>query len=197
MTDRGLKHSVTWLTEAHREIDQLQKETQREMKETQRVVREIGRKLGRVDDKFGSYTEGLALPSMTKILTRRFHMKKVMARSRSFLDGRELEVDVLAYSEVTKEVYIVEVKSHLRQDAIEQMQRILREFYDFYPEHRDKKVFGILAALAPNTAPSEVQEQVLREGIYLARIHDDEFKLQVPRGFKPRAYGPPPPAAVA
>lgn len=31
-------------------------------------------------------------------------------------------------------------------------------------------------------------ERVLRSGIYLARIHDEEFELQVPEGFQPRAF---------
>jgi hypothetical protein len=37
-------------------------------------------------------------------------------------------------------------------------------------------------------APEDVQERVLREGIYLARIHDEEFELDVPKDFEPRAY---------
>jgi hypothetical protein len=31
-------------------------------------------------------------------------------------------------------------------------------------------------------------EKVLREGIYLAHIHDDQFVIQVPEAFQPRAW---------
>lgn len=31
-------------------------------------------------------------------------------------------------------------------------------------------------------------EKALREGFYLARIHDGQLELQVPDGFKPRAF---------
>ena len=65
------------------------------------------------------------------------------------------------------------------------MKKILREFRDFFPEHEDKKVYGILAAV---DAPEDVRERVLREGIYLARIHDEEFELAVPKDFNPRAF---------
>jgi hypothetical protein len=78
-----------------------------------------------------------------------------------------------------------EVKSHLREDGLEQMKKILREFRDFFPEHKNKKIYGILTAV---DGPLDVQEKVLREGIYLARIHDEEFELDVPEDFKPRAY---------
>jgi RecB family endonuclease NucS len=80
---------------------------------------------------------------------------------------------------------VVEVKSHLREDGLDQLRRILREFREFFPEHAGKKVYGILAAV---DIPDDVAEKTLREGIYLARIHDDQFELQVPEGFQPRAY---------
>lgn len=51
--------------------------------------------------------------------------------------------------------------------------------------HRDKKLYGILAAV---DIPRDVRAKVLRSGIYLARIHDEEFELEVPEGFEPRAY---------
>jgi RecB family endonuclease NucS len=77
------------------------------------------------------------------------------------------------------------VKSHLRDDGIEQMLRILREFHDFFPGHAGKKVYGILAAVS---IPEDVEKRVLREGIYLARIHDENFEISVPEDFQPRAY---------
>ena len=97
-----------------------------------------------------------------------------------------MEVDVLAYSNSgTNEVYVVEVKSHLREESIQQMLKTLREFRSFFPEHRDKKLFGILAAV---DAPPELQKKVLREGIYLANIHDGVFEIQVPDDFQPRTF---------
>jgi hypothetical protein len=154
-------------------------------KETARQLRELGRKIGSVDGKFGSFTEAMALPSMSKILRQRFQMDTVLPRACSEIDGRELEIDVLALSRSVDEVYIVEVKSHLRQEGIDQIKETLRQFHDFFPGHRGKKVYGILAAV---DIPSQVREKVLREGIYLARIHDEEFELRVPAGFKARAF---------
>jgi hypothetical protein len=178
-TDRQLK-------EARQETERLFQNNAREQEETARQLRELGKQLGGLGDKFGSYTEGLALPAMTKILTQRFHMDTVAARAQSRRNGRTFEVDVLAYSESgIDEVYIVEVKSHLREEALDQMKKILAEFHEFFPGHRHKKVYGILAAVE---APEPVRQKVLREGIYLARVHDGQFELQVPEGFQPRAY---------
>jgi hypothetical protein len=169
-----------------KESDQLDKEIKQLQKESARERRELRQQLGGLSDKFGSFTEGLALPSMTKILTRRFHMTVVSPRVLARSDGRSFEVDVMAYSESgVGEVYLVEVKSHLRQEAIAQMKTTLREFRHFFPGHAGKKVYGILAAV---DAPERVRQRVLEEGIYLARIHDGQFELQVPAGFQPRAF---------
>ena len=166
--------------------DRQMEETAQYIKETDRQLRELKAHIAGLSDKFGGFTEGLALPSMTKILRQRFHMNVVMPRVLSHLNGRSFEVDVMAYSHAEESaVYIVEVKSRLRYEAIVQMKRTLQEFPDFFPLHRGKKVYGILAAV---DAPAAVRQKALDEGIYLARIHDDEFEIDVPAGFKPRAF---------
>jgi len=164
----------------HAELVEVQK---RETAETDRQLQEIWRQLRGLGEKLGSFTEGS--PAMAKFLMEQFGMTTVAPRMRSLRNGRSLELDVLAYNSQTNEAYVVEVKSHLREDGLEQLRRILRDFREFFPEHAGKKVYGILAAV---DIPDDVAEKILREGIYLARIHDDQFELQVPDGFQPRVY---------
>ena len=154
--------------------------------ETDRILQENARQLQRLGEKFGGFTEGMAYPSMQKILFERFGMSVISARVSSRKNGRSLEIDVLAYANrEVNEVYVVEVKSHLREDGLQQMLRILREFHEFYPGHEDKKVYGILAAV---DAPEDLRERVLSQGIYLANIHDDTFEIRVPETFQSRAF---------
>jgi len=161
------------------EIDRLHQESQRQIEENWRQINRLG-------EKWGGFTEGLALPSMTKILKQRFGVSFVAPRVRAFRDGRAMEVDVLAYSNSdSNAVYVVEVKSHLREEGLQQMLKILRDFRIFYPQFQDKTLYGILAAV---DAPLELQERILREGIYLANIHDGVFEIRVPDDFKPRAF---------
>jgi hypothetical protein len=156
-----------------------------QLQETDRQLKELGRQIGGLGDKFGSFTEGLALPSMGKILGERFGMDTIFPSVRARTNGHSMEIDVLASSKQRDEVFVVEVKSHLREEALDQMRRILREFHDFFPDYKGRKLYGILAAV---DAPDEVRRKVLREGIYLARVHDGHFELQVPEGFEPRAF---------
>lgn len=177
-TDRQLKQT-----------DRHLKQTDRQLKQTDRQLKELGKQLGGLGDKFGSFTEGMAYPSMRKLLEERFGMNVVAPRVHARRNGHNFELDVLAYSNGGKdEVYVVEVKSHLRDDGLQQMLRILEQFPEFFPEHRDKKLYGILATV---DAPDDLEAEVLRHGIYLARIHGDVFELRVPEGFEPRSFQAP------
>ena len=73
MTDDELKELVASLAIT-------QKETDRQLQETDKQLRDLGKQIGGLGEKFGGFTEGLALPSRTKILTEQFGMKVVMPR---------------------------------------------------------------------------------------------------------------------
>jgi hypothetical protein len=180
MTDQELKDLVASIG-----VYQRQPESEQDREDTDQLLRELDKQMRKLGEKFGGITEGLALPSMTQFLERRFGMKVVAPRIRARQNGHSMEVDVLAYSDDRDEVFLVEVKSHLREDALDQMRKMLREFHEFFPGHEGKKLYGILAAV---DAPEDVRKKVLDEGIYLARVHDGHFELQVPEDFQPRAF---------
>ncbi|MFM5956466.1 MAG: hypothetical protein ACKOQ2_04740, partial [Dolichospermum sp.] len=81
--------------------------------------------------------------------------------------------------------YLVELKSHAREESITQIQSILQRFRTLFPEHKDKKLYGILAAVHLS---SELREKILQEGFYVARIHDQVFELDIPDNFQPQTY---------
>jgi len=171
------------------DTDRLLKELVQEKRETDRQLRELGKQIDGLGNKFGSFTEGLALPSMEKILRRRFGVDTVAPSVRVARGGQHLELDVLAYanSEVNA-AYVVEVKSHLREEHIQQLLEILEQFADWFPEHRGKQLYGILAAVH---IPAALRPRVLEQGLYLAHIHDNLFELQVPDDFQPRRFDRP------
>ncbi|GCE58663.1 DUF3782 domain-containing protein [Microcystis aeruginosa] len=188
-TDKQLKEVSQQQKETDRQLketDRQQKETERRQQETDRQLKELGRQIGGLGAKFGSFTEGLALPSMETILRQRFGMEVVSPSVRVSKDGKHLEIDVLAYTNgQLNTAYIVEVKSHAREESITQLKSILQRFRSFFPEHKDKKLYGILASV---DLSNELREKILQEGFYVARIHDQVFELDIPDNFQPRPY---------
>jgi len=186
MTDHELKELVASLVTAQKETDRQMKETDRQMKQTDRQIKELGKQIGGLGEKFGSFTEGLALPSMTRLLSERFGMEVVSPSVRVSKQGEHMEIDVLAYANSDiNEAYLVEVKSHAREESIEQLRNLLERFRRFFPEHKNKTAYGILAAV---DLPDALRERILKAGFYVARIHDQVFELDVPANFRPKPY---------
>ncbi|MFM8333294.1 MAG: DUF3782 domain-containing protein [Candidatus Methylumidiphilus sp.] len=188
-TDRRMQETDRQMQETDRrmqETDRRMQETDRQMQQTDRMVKELGKQIGGLGEKFGSFTEGLALPSMQRILRERFGMEVVSPSVRVSKQGQHLEIDVLSYANTEiNEAYVVEVKSHAREEAIEQLRGILERFHEFFPEHRGKKVYGILASV---DVSAQMRERILKAGFYVARIHEQVFELDVPDDFKAKAY---------
>jgi hypothetical protein len=176
--------------ETDRQLKELGKQTDRQLKElgkqTDRQLKELGKQIGGLGAKFGSFTEGLALPSMEKILRQRFGMETTSPSVRVSKGGQHIEIDVLAYANgELNTAYIVEVKSHAREESITQLKIILQRFRAFFPEHKDKQLYGILAAV--DMSP-DLREKTLQEGFYVAHIHDEVFELDIPENFQPQSY---------
>ncbi|CCI12396.1 conserved hypothetical protein [Microcystis aeruginosa PCC 9806] len=188
-TDKQLKETDLLLKEVsqqQKENAQQIKETDRQQQKTDKQLKELGKQIGGLGAKFGSFTEGLALPSMETILRQRFGMEVISPSVRVSKNGQHLEIDVLAYTNgELNTAYIVEVKSHAREESITQLKSILQRFRSFFPEHKDKKLYGILASV---DLSNELREKILQEGFYVARIHDQVFELDIPDNFQPQTY---------
>ena len=196
MTDQELRDFISELSVSTAELRKSQQETEkrqqeaaRQIEQTGKQIKQVNKQLGELGSKFGSFAEGMALPSMEKILRDHFKMDVVTPRATSRLNGRMIEIDVMAYDNGSRnELYIVEVKSHLTREGIGQILKTIEEFPKFFGAHRGRTVYGIIAAV---DIPLNLRAEVLKKGLYLARIHDGTFELLTPKNFKPRAFTAP------
>lgn len=180
--------------EADARIRAAQAETDRQLQATDRQLQELARQakrtqpeIGGLANKFGGFTEGLAWPSLSRIFEDRFHLDVSGPRIRARRNGDSIELDAFAYSNHGLDLALVtEVKSRFREEHLVAMKKKLVSFPKFFPEHKDKELHGLVAAV---DIPEQLAERVLREGIYLARIRDDTFVLDLPDDFTPRSWG--------
>lgn len=189
-TDSRYKEVADRFKETDQRLDQRFKETDQRLdqrfKETDRQIKELGKQIGGLGNKFGGFTEGMAFPSMQRILRDQFKMEFVSPRVEVRKNGESIEWDVLAYSnEGIKTVYVVEVKSRLREEHLDEMLTDLKRFPYFFPEHQNKALYGIIAAV---DVTEQMKKKVLAAGLYLALIRDDTFCLDVPENFEPKRF---------
>ncbi len=108
-------------------------------------------------------------------------------RVRARRNGDTIELDAFAYSNRGVDLALVaEVKSRFREEHLADMKKKLADFPKFFPEHKDKELRGLVAAV---DLPEQLAKRVLREGLYLARIRDDTFVLTLPADFEPCSWG--------
>ena len=185
---RQLQEDERRREESDRRWRKLREEWQEELRasraEHDRMMRSLNREVARMQQKFGDYSESLAAPALTEVMRDRFHMTEIARRVQGIRNGKAIEFDMLGHAnDRVNEVYIAEIKTKLRQDGIDQILEHLRLFPEFFPHHRDKERYGILAAIE---APSDMQRQVLKKGIYLMLVSEDACELHEPEGFQPR-----------
>lgn len=126
------------------------------------------------------------LSPIQEFLIERFGVTQLAQGLSVRRDGRKFYLGPWACS--PSSIYVIGERSRLEVGDLDELLSALREFWCFLAEpplFRDKKLYGILAAV---DIPDEIARKALGAGVYLAHIHDEEFQLQVPPGFQPRAF---------
>ncbi len=169
------------------ESERIWQEVLASRKEHDRTIRGLHREYGRLGNAIGGYAESLLRPSLERLLRERFGMTAFHAPLRLKDGGESLEIDLVGHAkDAIREVYAVEIKNKLRPGDFDQLFEHLRKLPRLVPEHRGKKLFGILAALEID---DQLRARAMREGIYLATIKDDIVELSSPDGFEPHVFG--------
>jgi hypothetical protein len=154
---------------------------------TAKMTEENQRMIGYLGNKWGSFAEAMALPSMQRILEDDFGMTTTQPRIRIKKDGKIVqEIDMLAHSNGDiHTAIVVEVKSDLKGKDVDQVLAIMDKFFELFPEHKGKKLYGIIAYI---DASEEGKNKALKNGLYLANIHDEVFEMKTPMGFIPKDF---------
>jgi len=169
------------------ELRDLVAENSRSIKDIEKIVKRVSMEVGWIGNTFGRFTEGLFMPSLEKILQKDFGLDTVAPRIQRRQNGSFVELDVLAFSNTGKNTaVVVEIKSKLRDDDIKDFLNQLENFAKLFPEHKDKKLFGMIAAVGITAEQKAVMERL---GLYVVRIKDDVFTLVSSRKFKPKDFG--------
>jgi len=193
MTDEELKTLVASIAIGQKETDrqfreqreetdrrfrELREETDRRFRETDRQLRELGKQIGGLSNKFGSFTESLALPSAEQLLVQHFGVEAFTKYLHRTVGGEHIEIDGFGFNNGSRnDGWIVEVKSRLDARAVEQTLQIMKRFHSFFPEFTGKALYGLIAAA------EATQEAVLlahREGLYVIRFHGDLMEFVEP-----------------
>ncbi|MEW6619155.1 MAG: hypothetical protein AB1422_07415, partial [bacterium] len=157
-------------------------------KRTDAEIRKVNKSVAGISDGFGRMTEGFALASIEEVFKKLgIHINKTLPRVRSRRNGDHLEIDLLnvAKSDKKEMVIIVEVKSYLRTEDVNDFLNDISKFYDFFEEYRDKEIIGVIAFMNYATGAKEYAE---KRGFYLLFCSEDLMKMVNKKGFTPQVW---------
>lgn len=179
MTDEELKELVASIAVSVKKLEEDQEKTARTVRQTNKQLGELGRKLG-------GYTEGLAEQSLKKIFSENFKLEFSAKNVRRRKNGSNIELDFFGYSNSTEnKAFVAEIKSTFGEEDFEQVMQTLQDFPKFFPEHSDKKLYAIVAAVS---IPENLRNKLWRNGIYLAVLSREVFDLLTPPDFNPKQF---------
>ena len=176
------------VTQLNKEIKQLDKEIRHILKENSEQLKKTREQIGGLDNKFGGYTEAMAMPSIRGILERDFDAdfkgSNLVTNTNNNLD---MEVDAWGVSRNgTGEAYIVEIKSRFREKHIKQVWQLVERFRIHKSEFRKRAVYPVLAVVDISDAG---RATVWNAGIHLIEINDGVFQYaKPPKDFEADGY---------
>ncbi len=143
------------------------------------TAKEHGKQIGGHNNKFGSYTEALAEPSVRRVLDEHFDADYMESYERG-----NLQLDGWGIARNgSGAAYIVEIKSKFEPKYLDQVWRLVRMFRIEKPEFESREVYPILAVVE---IEKEQRELVWESGIHLIDVSDGVFEwTRPPMGFIP------------
>jgi len=184
-TDRKFQETERLFKELSEATERQFQETSRELKEYARAAEQrskaLDKQLGELGNRLGEFVEGLVAPGAVRLFQARGipvnGLNRDMERSNEAL-GLATQIDLFAINGDC--CVVIEVKSKLKTDDVNEHLERMEKFKLLFPEYADKQAFGAVAAMV---MPKEVARYAYRQGFFVIAqqgesvviLNDDKF----------------------
>jgi hypothetical protein len=173
--------------EQKKEADKKYQEFSEWMKQQMLNVENHNKKYDEMTDRFGEMVEHLVAPSIEeKFNELGYHFSEVAPEGHKIIENRQVKAQIDILLENGETVMAVEVKSkpHIKdiQKHIERLE-ILREYRR---KAKDKR--KIEGAIAGAVFKDNVKKAAQKAGLYVIVQTGDTMQIEVPNGWKPKAW---------
>ncbi|MFH0925356.1 MAG: DUF3782 domain-containing protein [bacterium] len=180
-TDRILTEKFT---ETDRMLEEKFTETDRGFKETKKEIDKAIKLVSDLTGKWGRFVEGLIVPAARRLFRERgIEVSRVYQRAKSRKDGEEMEIDVLAVD--GEYVVLIEAKSTLKVEHVNEHIEKLGMFKEFFPEYKDKKAIGAVGGIVIEEGSDKY---AYKKGLFVIVESGENVKLLNDEKFKPMIW---------
>ncbi len=185
-TDRRLDQRFEETDRRFRETDQ---RLDRRFEATEREIAALSAQTRAAENlfigKWGRLLEALVRPGAVALFQARgIAVNRTQERVRIRQGGEEMELNLLLVN--SEALVVVEVKSTLRVEDVRALVEDLKTFPKFFPEYRDYRRFGAVAALA---IEEEADRYAYRQGLFVLTMGREELvTLLNDDAFRPKDF---------
>ena len=146
----------------------------------ERTVERTSKAVDALTTRWGRFVEELVEPAVLRLFQEKgIDVKEVYPRARTKRQGAAMEIDILAIDDT--ELVLVECKSRLSKDDVDEFLEKLSRFKISFPHYKDYQAYGAVAGIEINEGIDRYAYQkglfvIKPSGEVVAIANDDNFK---------------------
>lgn len=149
-------------------------------------TRDMNIKWGEMAKKLGTIVEDLVAPSISKVVKETLGLELEFFGIRikkKLKDGKTKEYDAIASA--GDYVFLNSTKSTIESLDVKDFIKEIKEFRDFFPEYKEKKIIGIMASLSVDESLVKYRE---KSGFFVLATGSHLMEIKNTKGFKPKEW---------
>lgn len=181
-TNEQLQQSTQEADRRAAEADRRAAEADRRLAKLEKTVANTNRAVDSLTTRWGRFVEELVEPAVIRLFrSRGIDVKETYSRARVKRQGIAMEIDILAVDETA--VVLVECKSRLSQDDVNEFLDKLTRFKQAFPHYENYQAYGAVAGIEVDEG---VDRYAYKQGLFVIKpsgetvdiINDAEFQAK-------------------
>lgn len=170
--------------ESKAEYDRRTAEANRSMDELKKSVAETTRAVNGLTSRWGRFVEELVEPAVVRLFQDRgIDVKEKHPRVSVKRQNLAMEIDILVVD--TIDVVLVECKSRLSKDDVDEFIEKLQKFKLAFPAYKSYQAYGAVAGIEINEG---VDRYAYQRGLFVIRPSGDTVKIMNDEKFKAKTW---------
>jgi hypothetical protein len=159
-------------------------EAKRDLAELKKTVANTSRAVDSLTTRWGRFVEELVEPAVIQLFrSRGIDVKETHSRMRVKRQGLAMEIDILVVDET--EVVLVECKSRLSQDDVDEFLAKLSQFKQAFPLYQNFQAYGAVAGIEIDEG---VDRYAYKKGLFVIKPSGETVAIINDSGFQPQSW---------
>ncbi len=166
------------------EADRRAAEADRRLAKLEKTVANTSRAVDSLTTRWGRFVEELVEPALISLFRGKgIDVKETYSRARVKRQGIAMEIDILAVDET--EVVLVECKSRLSKDDVNEFLEKLSRFKEAFPHYKNYQAYGAVAGIEIDEG---VDRYAYKQGLFVIKPSGETVEIINDSGFEPKLW---------